>query len=65
MRELAYIEVDSEPYVDEAQAAADAEWDEEEQLASEGRWEELGLFDGEIPADWAAASIDDLRRADE
>lgn len=62
LRELAWIELDLEPPDSgEEPLMSDEQFEQEVALAAEGRWEDLGL--DELPADWAPASIEDLRNA--
>lgn len=62
LREEAWIELDLEPPDDaESKLMDDAAFEEEARLASEGRWDELGL--DQLPDNWADSSIEDLRNA--
>lgn len=64
MRELAWVEVMSEPPpVDagEEKLMDDETFDREVALAAAGRWSELDL--DELPADWEPTTVEDLRNA--
>lgn len=61
-RELAYIELDSEPENEgEQQLMSDEEFEEEVALAAEGRWEDLDL--DRLPDSWQPMTMGELRDA--